>query len=704
MSEATVREVALSSAHALEYVVALHSPHRMLARVVKAHFPNAPRDMRWSLSSSVRTRDQGQARVTFAGHPETLRADALAEEIDANSAPCVLDMALHAPWYNAIILECKDPGSVVSGGACEPGSGWFIDLALFPLEQRAALFHRAETRREREDRYAREAEEEATAARKRRVAQEAAAGALAGIVNAALSIVSEREEARRREREKALGRLARHLWALYTGSRTIATDHANPDGSVVAYDQWMWMVTDAGGCGDVESPRAARGREARAAPPMRACYSATLPEHAFACIGAHLPLRSAMAFSRTCKRLRGAFPAILRRRDYSHTDAHAERTRVTMGPRIDETQLATIASWTRFYDVTLVVSPGAFGADERAMRRCVTLIRQFARCPAHWSPARWAEIGGAWTRTRPGNQSGDAETSLTSFPARWLRLDLSPTYHPDTLIEASAGTLPRTQFQAMVIETSLLNRACVTDEVVAALGNVHALDLRYTDISYAAAMLGKVHTLDLRGTRITDSGAAALCNVRVLNLSETSVTDEAALLLALGSVHTLDLSETGVTDVGAAALSKSRKLHTLRLRGTRITDVGAASLGTASTIHTLDLSETRVTAVGAAALRHVHTLTLPHLASADAPRAREPPGLLRAWVDATCTRVPLCEKSAGIELRALYAAYVRADPPVHERMLGQVCFAHMLGEMYEPRPVWARGRRLRYVYLLRWRQ
>ena len=69
--------------------------------------------------------------------------------------------------------------------------------------------------------------------------------------------------------------------------------------------------------------------------------------------------------------------------------------------------------------------------------------------------------------------------------------------------------------------------------------------------------------------------------------------------------------------------------------------------------------------------------------------------------DETCTRVPLCEKSAGIELRALYA----------ERMLGQVGFAHMLGEIYEPRPVWARvragaaaRRRLRYVYPLRWRQ
>ena len=73
MSESTVRELGMC---ALEYVVALHAPNRIRARVVQAHFPNAPRDMRWSVSSSVRTRDQGQSRATFAGYPAKLRADA----------------------------------------------------------------------------------------------------------------------------------------------------------------------------------------------------------------------------------------------------------------------------------------------------------------------------------------------------------------------------------------------------------------------------------------------------------------------------------------------------------------------------------------------------------------------------------------------------------------------------------------------------
>ncbi len=113
ISENKVREIE----GALEFVVPMHSPHRMLVRVVKVHFPNAPSDMRWSISSSVRTRDQGQSRTTFAGYPEKLSTDAREDEISANSVPCVLDMALNTPWYNAILLECESPWR-----------GWFVDL------------------------------------------------------------------------------------------------------------------------------------------------------------------------------------------------------------------------------------------------------------------------------------------------------------------------------------------------------------------------------------------------------------------------------------------------------------------------------------------------------------------------------------------------------------------------------------------------
>jgi hypothetical protein len=142
MSENNVREI---EGGALEFVVPLRTPHRMLVRVVNAHFPNAPSDMRWSLASSVRTRDQGQARTTFAGYPAKLRVDAREDEINANSVPCVIDMALNAPWYNAIVLECESLGQPAATRKCEPGRGWFVDLAFDPYEPRATTAATAAT-------------------------------------------------------------------------------------------------------------------------------------------------------------------------------------------------------------------------------------------------------------------------------------------------------------------------------------------------------------------------------------------------------------------------------------------------------------------------------------------------------------------------------------------------------------------------------
>jgi hypothetical protein len=143
MSENTMREIE-GATGTLEFVVPLHSPHRMLVRVVNAHFPNAPSVMRWSLASSVRTRDQERSRMTFAGYPAKLRADAREDEINANSVPCVLDMALNTPWYNAIVLECESPG-LEEGVKCEPGLGWFVDLVFDPYEPCAAAATAADT-------------------------------------------------------------------------------------------------------------------------------------------------------------------------------------------------------------------------------------------------------------------------------------------------------------------------------------------------------------------------------------------------------------------------------------------------------------------------------------------------------------------------------------------------------------------------------
>ena len=104
-----------------------------------------------------------------------------------------------------------------------------------------------------------------------------------------------------------------------------------------------------------------------------------------------------------------------------------------------------------------------------------------------------------------------------------------------------------------------------------------------------------------------------LCNIRIVDLSHTQVTD----VSWLGGVHTLDLNNTLVTDVsrlgGVHTLNLSRTrvtdvsslggVHTLNLRGTKVTDVSC--LGR---VHTLDLSRTQVTDVSA--LWRVHTLNL----------------------------------------------------------------------------------------------
>jgi len=66
--------------------------------------------------------------------------------------------------------------------------------------------------------------------------------------------------------------------------------------------------------------------------------------------------------------------------------------------------------------------------------------------------------------------------------------------------------------------------------------------------------------------------------------------------------------------------------------------------------------------------------------SREEPRA--PSSLLRSWVEANYTRIPLREKDAGTKLETLFAAYTTATPPVHQKQLGRNKFAAMLGAVY----------------------
>jgi hypothetical protein len=62
--------------------------------------------------------------------------------------------------------------------------------------------------------------------------------------------------------------------------------------------------------------------------------------------------------------------------------------------------------------------------------------------------------------------------------------------------------------------------------------------------------------------------------------------------------------------------------------------------------------------------------------------AQTPEGKLRAWVEENYTHVPLREKDSGTKLEALYTAYTTATPPVHQRPLGKIKLAQMLGAIF----------------------
>ena len=62
--------------------------------------------------------------------------------------------------------------------------------------------------------------------------------------------------------------------------------------------------------------------------------------------------------------------------------------------------------------------------------------------------------------------------------------------------------------------------------------------------------------------------------------------------------------------------------------------------------------------------------------------AQTPEGRLRAWVESNYTHVPLREKDTGTKLEALFGAYATASPSVHQKILGKIKFAQMMGAVY----------------------
>ena len=108
-----------------------------------------------------------------------------------------------------------------------------------------------------------------------------------------------------------------------------------------------------------------------------------------------------------------------------------------------------------------------------------------------------------------------------------------------------------------------------------------------------------LEVLGLGQTHIGDAGLASIgkCQqIKVLDLSGTEVTDEAArLLMHLKNLRSLVLStNTRVGDAGVLQLSDSPSLEILNLSATHLTNKGVAPLANMSALKTLNISRTSV--------------------------------------------------------------------------------------------------------------
>ncbi|MRG98399.1 hypothetical protein [Polyangium spumosum] len=117
----------------------------------------------------------------------------------------------------------------------------------------------------------------------------------------------------------------------------------------------------------------------------------------------------------------------------------------------------------------------------------------------------------------------------------------------------------------------------------------------------------RVHTLELTNTSVTDEGArllAAAPTLRELDLSGTAISDGACAHLGrMAALETLSLDRTAVTDAGVRHLANVPRLRFLSLAGTGVTDRGAASLVDSTCLQQVDLHDTQVTPTGVALLR-----------------------------------------------------------------------------------------------------
>ncbi|WP_165231673.1 PD40 domain-containing protein [Aquisphaera insulae] len=127
----------------------------------------------------------------------------------------------------------------------------------------------------------------------------------------------------------------------------------------------------------------------------------------------------------------------------------------------------------------------------------------------------------------------------------------------------------------------------------------------------AAEVLAEVKRLGGSVTQIPGPMAGGKASLRLV-LKGTDLTDTDLEQLNLGmlpSLRMLDLSETMITDRGAATLGGLAQVRSLNLRGTEVTDAGLAHLRGLTELQSLTLPD-RVTDAGLAALLDLRELSM----------------------------------------------------------------------------------------------
>jgi len=149
--------------------------------------------------------------------------------------------------------------------------------------------------------------------------------------------------------------------------------------------------------------------------------------------------------------------------------------------------------------------------------------------------------------------------------------------------------------------------------------------IRYADDNPATRVIVAV---ELTGPAIHDEQLAALSpwsfhlpDVTSLDLSGSSITDDALAALDGGGIRTLRLDRTAITDAGLAQLTDLPELESLSLQYTPVSDAGLANLARLSRLQMLYLAGSNVTPAGLKTLATFEALRYVQLDAAQASTA-----------------------------------------------------------------------------------